>query len=537
MLVVTDLNGNSEPIVDQFGLAINAKVNEEYTLSCTIFNTDNNAHCYRMIKDEAIIECENERYVIKQTQETPYEKRITALHEFFETSGDYVEDVLLDASYSINYALQHAFSSTTDWSFVVEDNFTEAYLKDFGNDNLVSLLNKIIDHFGCEYSFSSTNKVVRIKKRLGIETDYQVRYKHNLVSINRQINSSDVKTAVKVYYNQDEYGEYLNNVVYYSPNRNNYSRIKWDKPLYLDEVRTETEALSRAASHLKDVPTVSVATEFSILQDMGYNGEIALGNSFYLLDERMNFEDLTRIVEIERYPLDESKSPRVVVSNKRRSIINNSVSQKQQYDSLDKQVVKKKRLYNGVTISEEFGVKVTAENGIETYLNATEGIYITNHGRKVYYVDTDGNVTQDGRLKITENGIVMLESYMDEYGGRLIINDNDGNLNVRLGSEESGTQGFQGGILQLYSNNGEKKLIDLSTVGSTGQIQTYYADGSISCSLWAGNLALHKGGEDYPSTFITPTEGRINNETIATQDWVSSFVTNALANYTPLSSE
>ena len=71
----------------------------------------------------------------------------------------------------------------------------KANLTEFGNDNLVSMLNKVVGAFNSEYEIDSVNRRIIIKRRIGVDTDYQIRYKNNIQNISRQINSENVKNS------------------------------------------------------------------------------------------------------------------------------------------------------------------------------------------------------------------------------------------------------------------------------------------------------------------------------------------------------
>ncbi len=532
-MIVTDLTGQTEMLTDYSNVAIRQKVNEDYTLSFTVVPTDKNTHSYPLVQEESLIECENELYVIKQCIDNPYNKSVTALHEFFETVNDYVEEVLLEGLYPIEEALAHAFSSTTDWTYVVEDTFQQATLTDFGNNNLVALLQSILESYNAEYTVSSTDKVVRIKKQLGTETDYQVRYKHNLITINRQTDSSNVKTAVKVYFNPDEFGEYRSSVIYFSPNKDLYNRTKWAEPLYLDTVTTESEALAYAATQLQDTPIVSITTEFIHLQEAGYDGDdMSLGNSFFLIDERINLSNIARIVEIERYPFDKSKSPRITVANKRKSITDVTISQKQQHNQLNDVAVKQKKIYNGCTITKEDGFKATAQNGVVVMLNASEGILVINNEVRKFFVDVDGNLIMDGKLQITSEGNTLLEAFLDKNGGVLNIYDEDGNLNTRIGSNKYSST-TMGGAVFVYADGDKNDHIrgelSIDRISESGQLELRDSNGQlrVKISVDSGIRIMDSNGNIV--TDLSETSGEIGGDLIATRDWVRDYVDDAVS--------
>ena len=532
MLVISNIEGVSEPFTDFQSLSVRQKINENYELNFVAVKTKDNSFSYDLLKDNAMITLNDENFIVKSVQETPYSKSIIALHEFFEISDDFVENELADNFYTINQALRHAFSLTTDWTYQVEGAFERAFLSNFGKDNPISLLNTIIEYYGVEYTVSSVDRVVKINNRIGQLTDEQVRFKYNLTSIQRDIDSNSVKTAVKVYYNADSFGGYRGSFTYTSPLSNQYRRIKYSPPIYLDNVTSLEEATRYAQNSLQDTPIVSNTVEFTQLKSSGYNQEqIGLGDSFFLIDERLKLEDETRVVEIESYPFDKDRSPTVITSNAKRNVENLSINQVVRQNDLNNSAVKKGNIYNGASINDDQGILIRGRNGVTIRLNADIGFLIENGLKQEFYLDTNGNVNFDGRLNITENGQTHLEAYLDEFGGRLIINDVDGRPQVTLGSEQSGGAN-QGGTIRVYDDLGQARAA-LSVLRATGGGAFSMTDGQgrgrvgINADNGFGpNISLFNSSGVSP-TFLNEREGNIGGEKIATEAWVR-------ANFAPL---
>lgn len=371
-----------------------------------------------------------------------------------------------------------------------------------------------------------------IKQQLGIQTDFQIRYRHNLKTISRSINSENVKTAVKIYFDLDEFGEYQSSVTYYSPRFNQYRRPKWAEPIYLDNVKTESTALDYARQQLKDTPDVSITVELIELKKVGYDlGEVQLGNSLYLIDERMSINELARIVEIECFPYDNTRSPIVTISTVKQNIMNAIVQQKVDQKKLERTAVKQKVIYNGCTITPEHGFKAKAENGVEAFLNASEGIAILKDGIYKFYVNPEGELILDGRLYITYDSKPMLESYMDENGGILRIYDRDGHLNLEVGSNASSYDNV-GGAVRIYDDGDretERVSLFVRRVSRAGTFQLRNAESPhskvyMSAEVSAGNMFILYDDNDEPQTSIGISRGYIGNQRIITKDLLDTEV-------------
>lgn len=151
--------------------------------------------------------------------------------------------------------------------------------------------------------------------------------------------------------------------------------------------------------------------------------------------------------------------------------------------------------YNGVVINSTDGIKITGKDangnptGVVTILNATNGIRITDDGDDKFYVDTDGVVTLDGRVRLTNTwgGIdyVNADLYFDNQGGKLDLFSNRGENRVYLGSE-----GYDGGKLTLYYGDGATPYWDMGID---------YTDGSfVEMRSPSGyNLITMRANEEY----------------------------------------
>lgn len=455
-MIVTTIGEESELLTHFANVSIKQKINADYNLNFAVFNKKQPS--YPLLQEEALIDIGDEQFVVKNIMDGPYSKSITAIHSFFECVHDFVDDGFPGGLYTIQEALNLAFSGS-EWGYTVIGSFPQATLYNFGHDNTVALLNAIIEAWHVEYEVSVATKKIIIKQQLGVQTDSQIRYRHNLKTISRSINSENVKTAVKIYFNLDDYGDYQSSVIYYSPHNANYRRPKWAEPMYLDDVTSESEALVYARQHLKDTPDVTITAELIELKKAGYQtDEVQLGNSLYLIDERMSLSNLARIVEIERFPFDSSRSPIVTISTVRQNLMDAVVQRKVEQRQLEKTAVKQKTIYNGCTISKEDGFKATAENGIVAFLNATRGIAILNGEVYKFYVNPEGELILDGKLHITYNSKTMLEAYMDDNGGVVKVYDKNGTIDVALGSNWSSLNDT-GGFLNIYADDGTTKDI------------------------------------------------------------------------------
>lgn len=531
-MIIESLDGQIEILTDYSSISIDRQKNGEQVLQFTVYKTPDNEHSYNLVKSDSLLLISDESFVIKMVEEDHYSKSVVAINSFFECVDDYVEDIYPNGLYSIEDALQLAFS-TSDWSYLIGDSYPQrAKLEEFGNDNAISMLNKILGAFNSEYEIDSPNKQIIVKRRIGVDTDYQIRNSYNITSINRTVDAKNVKTAVKVFYNMDEFGNYNSSVIYYSPNRNNYRKTKWHEPIYSDVITSEEQAISTARLILKDTPDITFSVEFTTLQDMGYGeDDVKLGNGVFLIDERLGIESEARIVAVREFykqvngqaVKDTNASPIITISNIQQTISRTLVQQQKQQAQIERTAVKQKNIYNGCVISKEEGFTTTAENGVKTYQNSTEGIKITVNGENQFFVDPiNRQLTLDGRLLITSNQKPLFDGFLDENGGNLKIYDNAGNLNVSIGSNSS-LLDTTGGDITIYEDNGNSRARMYVRRGDdSGELNLYNGHSTLpkinlSANVSNGNMILLYDDDDEVQTTLGIARGEIGGSRIITQ--------------------
>ncbi|MBU3186661.1 hypothetical protein [Clostridium estertheticum] len=192
---------------------------------------------------------------------------------------------------------------------------------------------------------------------------------------------------------------------------------------------------------------------------------------------------------------------------------------------------------NGFSLSE------TRTDGQATIdINTTDGISITNANKKVFYLDLNGNIvandgtfnnitaingTFEGEQKTVVNGITLIQNYKNANGGVTLISDIHGNLNAKLGSE-NGTALNVGGTLILYNDSLYMPRVELgiSTAYGAGGMNLKDSTGKVrvlaSANTNFGAVLAVLDSSEYAVSYLAETIGKINNQTIATQDWVEA---------------
>ena len=336
-MIVIDTSGNQEMLVDFLDNTVSLEKSIDGTnqLVFTVIKSSKNFtegslyNSYDMVREYSKIDLNGELYTIMMVEEGPSSKAVTCVHEFYDNADYFIEDFLPDTVpvKTLNEALNFLFDRPDNqWTFDIRQNFPNRLLVEFGGDNLILLLNQLAEVFGFEFDVQSSNKTVFIRQRLGQATDFQIRYRHNLGAIKRTVDATGVKTRARVFYNPDEQGEYTQNALFISQFENRLVGPKQEKPFYFDGVDVD-DALAYVSSQLKQQPTINIEIEFSKLRENNFNEDINLGDSFFLIDERLSFSDEVRIVSITTRPFSNG-SPILEITNQQRRLSNVTLQQK-----------------------------------------------------------------------------------------------------------------------------------------------------------------------------------------------------------------
>jgi phage minor structural protein len=299
MLVVTSLLGQTEGLTDYKGLKRKRRVNGERSLSFLLIKKPRNEHAFPLVEEESIIEFNGDEYRIKNLEEKSVGntviKNITAHHTFFDLIDEYVYDTI-SGTKTIQEVLSFIFANTP-YTFDVVDAFNSAQFEDFGDDNVLSLFQKVLNTFGAEFTING--KHLTIKEQVGSKTDFQFRYKHNLKVLSKYVDTSNLSTYIKGYGKQNEDGTYVVTAEYTSPNASIFG-IRHAPPVRDERYTDYNSLLDRLQKEIKDVPDVSFSLDFVDLRAAGYPYEVpGEGDEVYVIHEPMGIDISTRIMGID----------------------------------------------------------------------------------------------------------------------------------------------------------------------------------------------------------------------------------------------
>lgn len=122
-------------------------MNGGLTLSFTSYPHPNNPG-YDLIQQEGYVEYEGYEFRIKQLRSSTFSKQVTAVSAYFDNSNMRRYDIY-GGTHTLDEFVTFVLQGT-GWSFINEDVVESKLIPDFGNDNVVKLIDTLKEVFGCE---------------------------------------------------------------------------------------------------------------------------------------------------------------------------------------------------------------------------------------------------------------------------------------------------------------------------------------------------------------------------------------------------
>lgn len=477
MLIVKDILGNEEMLTDFKGLTRTRKLNGDRTISLTTFPTDKNRHAFNLVAEESTITLENENYIIKKHKKrgigNTYFKQSEGIKDFFVKLINSQQPNIHNGSMTFAAACQFVLGGL--YTFSIVDSFLARDFENFGNENRLSLFQKIVERYGAEFTVS--NNHVTFKKQIGNDTDFQFRYGHNIKSIEENIDTSNLATVIK--------GKGVEGITatYRSPNADIFGEI--DAPPISDERFTTQETLlAEMQSRLQDTPEVSITIDFVDLRAAGYPFTVPNeGDRVFIIYEP--FDDLlieTRIVEITE-EFDINLNPiktKVTLSSYKKTF------SKSMFDTVQKalrQITNEDGIIKYNVLDEAVKLATEALRSAQTELDFENGIIARdkNNPNLLVLLNSNGigistDAGQTFRQAITSAGV----STDVLTAGQIHTN------NIKIVGRDNLFY-WDGTALQAYSPNDLTKFVKLNSDG------LYIAKGAMSIERPDGAKVINNG--------------------------------------------
>lgn len=506
MLIVTNLQGQTEPLPDLNGVEDMEQVNGEYSLSFVCFNTENNRYAYPLVQEESTVELDGHEFRIKQMTEARDRKEVHAQHIFFDLVDHYQEGTF-GGTHTLDEFVQYALNGT-GWTFENVDVTESAFIQNFGEGNVVALIRQICDAFGCEVQIMP-GRHLRFMKQIGTDKDEQFRYKHNIKTIKKSVDTTKLATAIK------GYGANGLVVEYRSPNEVIYG-ARWAEPIKDDRYTIAESLLERLKQELVDVPEVSIELELS---QLGF--DVGLGDRVWVIYEPLGIDFQTRVMEIKRYPFTK-RSPVVTLSNKKRVFTDILTETKIEIDENKKETRSRIEQTNErITMEVEriddsiASLQIEADNiqlsvqSLDSRLGNAEAqlvIQANQIEQKVSYSDYNGNEIAS-RINQTATTIKIQASKINLVGAVSVLSDISGNLgsiyagniysaniditeSISIGKSVymrgNGTGVYFDTWSQIYDYNGDMTIEAFNDINYSGRRHYFYGEVNFSNAVVSG---------------------------------------------------
>ncbi|PEL75420.1 hypothetical protein CN603_13125 [Bacillus toyonensis] len=294
LITITDLAGNTEILTGLKKLNRVRRVNGEKVVSFLLLPTEENKYSFPLVQEESKVEFDGEAYVIKSVVErnigNTFFKRVECIHDFFVKMIDTQKYEVHNGSMTFRNVLDFVFEGT-GYQTAIIDSFYARDFENFGKDNRLALLKKVLERYRAEMSVSGN--LVSFKTKIGEDTDFQFRYNFNIKTFERTIDTKSLATYIRGYGKDGLMREYT------SPNAHVFGFI--EAPMIDDERYTTISGLDNALKeNLQDTPVVSMTIDFIDLRKAGYPYNVPNeGDRVLLIYEPMGIDIETRIMEID----------------------------------------------------------------------------------------------------------------------------------------------------------------------------------------------------------------------------------------------
>ncbi|MBZ5203190.1 phage tail protein [Planomicrobium chinense] len=294
MIAITDIMGETRQVTGIKTAVRSRKVNGEKTVSLVVIPTETNGHSFESVDTESRFTFQGEPYIIKKVQEKSVGrvsiKTAEAVHSFFDDMINSFQYETFTGSQTFAAALQRVFGPTA-YSFSIVDSFTAEQFENFGSDNCLALFQKVLERYGAEFEVIGMR--VYLKRKIGQDTGFQLRWKHNIKSIEKQVDTEGLATIIR------GFGGTPNDAGKYPIEREYRSNVELFGELHASAVYNESLSTvagmdAHLAKTLVSEPQLSITVDISTVDGVVKNE----GDRGYIFYDPMKIKVEARVVEI-----------------------------------------------------------------------------------------------------------------------------------------------------------------------------------------------------------------------------------------------
>lgn len=381
MVIITNLDGKSLPLIDIDFLSRTRGTNGDYQITLSVRRTKRNAEAFKLIEDESLITLKDGnkfrvKNIDKETVNNVSSIEVTAAqHSFYDAVDNFQYKIIeKEKVLSLHEALTHALEGT-DITFYIEDDFDKYSFENFGDDTSIALFKKAQENFEFEFDVEN-NTHLRIYKQLGSKTKgIQMRWKQNIATIKQSISTQNLSTYIKGYGKPKEdadgnviEGKYEVEMDYTSPNAKKYG-IRHATPYSNEKIKDEATMLRYLKNNLIDYPEMTFEITYENLKDnININlDDVELGDVVYLIHEPLNLNFNTRILEVTDYPLHPQLKPIYTISSQPLDKLDKQTANTIDKNSLEKELVESNKNQSALSKRIEGAIEAVydVENAME----------------------------------------------------------------------------------------------------------------------------------------------------------------------------
>lgn len=278
MLSVTNLNGQTEPLNQIQRFEMHEEVIGAFTVSFTSFSIVNNPG-HDLLGEETIITVDGYDFRVKQLKEYNNRKDIVAISTFYDNTGKRQEDIYGGTRTLDEFAI--FIFAGTEWTYS-SDVVGSALIPNFGEDNVIKLVQAVCTAFECEFKIMPNNHI-HFSKEIGPDNDAQYRYGHNVKALSKSVDTTNLRTRIK------GYGADGLVITYTSPHAEIFGIIDAE-PIHDERFTIPDSLIERVKRDLTDYPKITIELDSIELTDK------ELGERVWLIYEPMGIEFQTRIM-------------------------------------------------------------------------------------------------------------------------------------------------------------------------------------------------------------------------------------------------
>lgn len=257
------------------------EVNGAFEVQFTSFSVGNNPG-HELIEEESIISVEGYDFRVKQLKENRNRKEVIAISTFYDLNGHWKEEIY-GGTRTFNEFASFVLQGT-GWSFSSTDVSGSRLIANFGQNNVVKLVQALCAVYECEYKILP-GKQIQFSKQIGPDRDAQYRYGHNVKALDKQVDTTELKVKIT------GYGEEGLKVTYTSPNASAFPHAGEAEPVRDDRFTQADSMLEYLKQKLVDYPKAWFELDTVELT------EKELGERVWLIYEPMGIEFQTRILK------------------------------------------------------------------------------------------------------------------------------------------------------------------------------------------------------------------------------------------------